>query len=689
MKKLVITYLIWLSFLMPVFATENLDTNTVIVTASRVHDNIQNIPANVQVISREEIQETNSLSIPQILSQLGGLNISGTALGQFNQGATVDIGSYGATAGSTTLVLINGQRISPIDSSSVSWGMISVPSIDRIEIIKGSSSVQYGDRAVGGVINIITNEGQKPINQASMAIGSFGTTEANAIFQNRLNNTLFKISGSNNHSDGWRQNTASDQYSLNARLTQFFDANSFYIEAFAHHNKNETPGAVIAQIGQGSPKSVKCDIYSCFKSSYNKYDNYGLALGGIYDLNTNIKFEGDLSYKNTKSNFYKEGDNQADPGPNYDYSNLFTPPKYVPYLANYNRWRIDFSPRFRFDLKKLGNLIAGYDYSRAIGSSNDVASYVDYTSFTNSNASLINNALYLNHIFSISENLDFISGFRRQTQNITANDFDGSESSAAKKTTSANAWEFGFNYKFSESQKLYVKYGQSFRFPNLDEFWGYTTGRTFFGGIINPQIDRTLEIGSDFILGSTKVTTSVFHTKTEDGIRYQVASGKNINDMNIVERNGVFLSTNSLITDNISLYTNSKLQEATYVNGPYNGKSFDLVPHLLINVRLNYKFDNDLSIGAISNYVSSQYYDGANDMGAYNKMPSYTVTDFYLSRKINNWDLKLTAKNITNERYASYGGYQDKKDGGSLFYKGYYYYPSDPRSVFASVSYNF
>jgi iron complex outermembrane receptor protein len=76
-------------------------------------------------------------------------------------------------------------------------------------------------------------------------------------------------------------------------------------------------------------------------------------------------------------------------------------------------------------------------------------------------------------------------------------------------------------------------------------------------------------------------------------------------------------------------------------------------------------------------------------MGAYNKMPSYTVTDFYLSRKINNWDLKLTAKNITNERYASYGGYQDKKDGGSLFYKGYYYYPSDPRSVFASVSYNF
>jgi iron complex outermembrane receptor protein len=688
MKKIIITFAIWLYFLIPVFATENLETNTVLVTASRVHDNIQNIPANIQVISREEIQEINSISIPQILSQLGGLNISGTALGQFNQGATVDIGGYGATAGSTTLVLINGQRISPIDSSSAPWEMIPVKSIDRIEIIRGGASVQYGDRAVGGVINIITNESQKSINQASMTVGSFGSREANVIFQNKFNNTLFKIAGSANHSDGWRQNTTSDQYSLNARLTQFFDTNYIYIEGFVHHNKNETPGAVIDKIGLGSPKSVKCDIYSCFKGSYNEYDNYGLALGGIYDLSTNIKFEGDLSYKNTKSNFYKEGDNQADPADSYAY--LFAPPKYVPYLANYDRWHIDFSPRFKIDLKKLGNLIVGYDYSRALGSSNDAASYVDYTSFTNSNASLINNSLYLNHIFSISENLDFITGFRKQNQNITANDFDGYESSAAKKTTSANAWELAINFKLSEFQKLYIKYGQSFRFPNLDEFWGYSSsGRTFFGGIINPQIDRTLEIGSDFILGNTKVTTSVFHTRTQDGIRYQVANGKNINDEGIVDRNGIFLSTNSSITDRVSFYTNSKLQEATYVNGPYNGKSFDLVPNLLINARLSYKFDNELSVGAISNYVSSQYYDGANDMSAYNKIPSYIVTDFYLSKKIYRWDLKLTAKNITNERYASYGGYQDKNDGGTLFYKGYYYYPSDPRSLFASVSYNF
>ena len=674
---------------MPVFATENIETNTVLVTSSRVHDNIQNIPANIQVISREDIQEINSLSIPQILSQLGGLNVSGTALGQFNQGASIDIGGYGASAGNTTLVLINGQRISPIDSSSVPWEMIPVQSIDRIEIIKGSASLQYGDRAVGGVINIITNESQKPINQASVTIGSFGSKVANAIFQNKFNNTLFKISGSTNHSDGWRQNSASDQYSMNARLTQFFDTNAIYIEAFGNHNKNETPGAVISQIGQGNSKSVKCDIYNCFKDAYNKYDNYGLGLGANYDFTRLIKFEGDISYKKTTSDFNQPW------GTNYNAPTFSGSADYTPYASKYNRWRVDASPRLKINLEKLGNTVLGYDYGHSFGSLNgsDYFFGPTYTFTTTSSASLSDSAVYINHQLPLQDNLDLITGLRRQLQYIVANDgsydSDGfSSSKNAEKTTSANAWEIGLNYKFSDFEKIYVKYGQSFRFPNMDEFWGYDgANRTFFGGVLSPQIDRTSEIGSDFEIANTKITSSLFHTRTEHEIRYQVATGKNINDANIVQRNGIYLSTSSSVTDRLSLYTNSKLQEAIYEDGPYKGKSFDLVPHLLINVRVNYKFANDWSLGLVTNFIGSQHYDGANDKNAYTKMPSYMVSDLYLIKKIDHLDLRLTIKNLANEKYASYGGYQDKNNNS--FYAGYYYYPSDPRSIFASLAYNF
>jgi len=686
MKKTTIAGLLGLLFSTPIIAAETpINATDVIVTANRVHEKIQNIPANIQVISREDIQEINATSIPQILSQLGGFNVTGTALGQFNQGATIDIGGYGATSGSTTLVLINGQKVSPIDSSATPWEIIPVQSIDRIEVIKGSAGVQYGDRAVGGVINILTNESQKSINQASATIGSFGTTGMNAIFQNKFNDTLFKISGNASHSDGWRQNTASDQYSINARITQYSEKSSAYLEVFGNHNKNHTPGAVIAPIGQGNPRDVKCDIYSCFKGANNKYDNYGLGLGTTYEITNSVKFEGDFSYKNTKSEFFKNGDNQGDPLNGYA---LYNPPQYSAYSANYSRWRMDFSPRLKIDLEKLGNLVVGYDYAHSSGKQNDLNLLNDGPSLSKSSAALIDNSFYLNQRLPLQENLDLTTGFRRQTQRISANDDDGYDLSNAKKTTSANAWELGLNYKFSDAEKVYIKYGQSFRFPNIDEFWGYSSsGRTFFGGLINPQIDRTAEIGSTFEIGNTKLTTSIFQTQTEDGIRYNVGTQKNINDANIVERKGVYLSTASLMTDRLSFYTNSKLQEAIYEDGPYKGKSFDLVPKLLINARVNYKFDNDWSLGLVTNYVGSQYYDGANDKSAYTKMPSYIVSDLYLNKKINQWDFRLAIKNLLNERYATYGGFQNKNDPS--FYAGYYYYPSDPRSVFATLSYNF
>jgi iron complex outermembrane receptor protein len=678
MKKKTISSLIGLLLSTSAYsATTMISADDVVVTASRIHENVQNIPANVQVITREQINELSPSSIPQVLSQLGGLNVSGVALGQFNRGANVDIGGYGANASSTTLVLINGQRISPIDSSAVPWEMIAVSAIDRIEIIKGSAGVLYGDRAVGGVINIVTNEGKKSINQASVTFGSFGTKGLSAIFQNKFNDTLFKISGNVNESDGWRQNTASNQYSFNARVTQFFDKNSAYVETFANHNKNETPGAVTGTVGEGNPRLAKCDIYNCFKGAHNKFDNFGVALGGQYDFSEHVRFETDFSYKNTQSDFYKNGDNTFITG------GLSNPPLYFPYSADYNRWRIDFSPRLRFDFEKLGKLILGYDYGRAIGATSDSFS-------SQSNAALVDNSLYVNYRLPVRDNLDFSAGFRRQVESISARSFDGTSLGTEQKSVSANAWEVGVNYKFSDAEKLYVKYGQSFRFPNIDEFWGYDDSyNVTFAGIITPQIDRTIEIGSNVVLGNTKITTSAFYTRTNDQIRFQVATGKNINDPNLIERKGIYLSTDSSITNRLSLHTNSKLQDATYADGPYKGKSHDLVPSLLINARLNYKFDHDWSLGLVTNYIGSQYYDGANDNAEYKKMPSYLVTDLYASKKIQQWDIRLTIRNIANEQYATYGGYQDKGDGGAYFYKGYYYYSSDPRSVFASVSYGF
>ena len=72
------------------------------------------------------------------------------------------------------------------------------------------------------------------------------------------------------------------------------------------------------------------------------------------------------------------------------------------------------------------------------------------------------------------------------------------------------------------------------------------------------------------------------------------------------------------------------------------------------------------------------------------RSPSYTVADVYLNYKAERWDARITIKNIANSHYATYGGIgfvsQPASVGSGYAYN---YYPSDPRSLFASVSYNF
>jgi iron complex outermembrane receptor protein len=70
--------------------------------------------------------------------------------------------------------LVDGRRVNEIDLSGVDWTQIPLDQIERIEIVRGSGSVLYGDNAYGGVVNIITKSPEKPFSlQAGVVLGSF------------------------------------------------------------------------------------------------------------------------------------------------------------------------------------------------------------------------------------------------------------------------------------------------------------------------------------------------------------------------------------------------------------------------------------------------------------------------------------------------------------------------------------
>ncbi len=144
----------------------------VVVTATRDVEEIRKIPASVTVVTKEEIEQSNAQNVVDLLRNEVGIEVRDN----YGNGksASVDIRGFGETGLLNTLVLVDGRRVNQIDLSGVDWTQIPLDQVERIEIIRGSGSVLYGDNAAGGVINIITKRPEKPFS-AKAEVGGEAT----------------------------------------------------------------------------------------------------------------------------------------------------------------------------------------------------------------------------------------------------------------------------------------------------------------------------------------------------------------------------------------------------------------------------------------------------------------------------------------------------------------------------------
>ncbi|CAB3875841.1 ligand-gated channel protein [Achromobacter animicus] len=136
-------------------ATTTMDT--VVVTASGFEQRIQDAPASISVITREDLDKKFYRDLNDALVEVPGVIVTGG-------GDRQDISLRGMGP-KYTLILIDGKRQSSretrtnSDSTGVEGGWTPpLSAIERIEVVRGPMSSLYGSDAMGGVINIITRK---------------------------------------------------------------------------------------------------------------------------------------------------------------------------------------------------------------------------------------------------------------------------------------------------------------------------------------------------------------------------------------------------------------------------------------------------------------------------------------------------------------------------------------------------
>ncbi|MCR4317687.1 MAG: TonB-dependent receptor [Planctomycetes bacterium] len=130
-----------------------------VVTATRTESAIRESPAAVQVVDRERIDQSGAYTIGEVIEETAGMDVSAEEFSSVGSPTGVSIQGIDA---SRVLILVDGMRIIGDRAGVTNLAEIPLYSVERIEIVRGPSSVLYGSDALGGVVNIIT---RRPRNE--------------------------------------------------------------------------------------------------------------------------------------------------------------------------------------------------------------------------------------------------------------------------------------------------------------------------------------------------------------------------------------------------------------------------------------------------------------------------------------------------------------------------------------------
>ncbi|HWB63888.1 MAG TPA: TonB-dependent receptor plug domain-containing protein, partial [Chitinophagales bacterium] len=121
---------------------------TQVVTVSQYNKNSAKETVTTEVITKDQIKNTNSNSLGEIVTKTPGVLV------QDGQISIRGGSSYSYGVGTRTAVLVDGLNLTSQDLQQVQGSFVPVENVKQVEVVKGASSVVYGSQALDGVVNI-------------------------------------------------------------------------------------------------------------------------------------------------------------------------------------------------------------------------------------------------------------------------------------------------------------------------------------------------------------------------------------------------------------------------------------------------------------------------------------------------------------------------------------------------------
>jgi len=219
-------------------AQELRQVDPVVVTATKIAEPRSQVGATVTVITEEELKTYNYLTVDDALRQVPGLEVQrqGSA-GKFSQ---VRIRG---TSTQQVQVLIDGVRVKSPTAGTFDFSDLGLDQIQRIEVVRGPQSTLHGADAIGGVIQIITKQGQGPFSAyASSEVGNHDTLRERVGFSGSYKLLDYSFGAAWFESNGQFPNDGTEQRGIASRVGVTLPADGHIGLAFRYNRtKNDLP----------------------------------------------------------------------------------------------------------------------------------------------------------------------------------------------------------------------------------------------------------------------------------------------------------------------------------------------------------------------------------------------------------------------------------------------------------------
>jgi len=268
----------------------------VVVTATRTERQIEEVPAAVTVVTREELKNERMIGIKEALTGIAGVQ-SESKNGGYDARLIIRGAGLKARYGvREIMVLLDGVPITDPDGMS-RFDFVDTQLVERIDVLKGPNSTLYGANAAGGVVNILTVNPYEEIRSARVGYGSDNTYLGNAIYSKNFNDSSYlTLFGTRKSSDGWRQWNEFDSTQAGLKFGQQLDAKTSFDVNFTYTDANlQLPGTLTkAQFDEDITQLTS----EPFRHTGRYSDIYYLALQGSREITPDLAYKPIVYYQN-------------------------------------------------------------------------------------------------------------------------------------------------------------------------------------------------------------------------------------------------------------------------------------------------------------------------------------------------------------------------------------------------------